>query len=60
MYSCSQGQINSLWGPRPEFSAGPQSTENVMGCVCVRCFIIYVMQKCLCKSHLFFFSWILT
>jgi hypothetical protein len=48
-------------GPRPVFSAGPQSTERCGGMwVCVRRFIICVMRKCLCKSHLFFLSQIQT
>jgi hypothetical protein len=43
---CSQGRINSLRGPRPVFSAGPQSTEKCGGVwVCVRRFIIYVMRS---------------
>jgi hypothetical protein len=30
-----QGRIKSLRGPRPVFSAGPQSTEKCGGCGCV-------------------------
>jgi hypothetical protein len=51
----TQGRIKSLRGPKPVFSAGPQSTEKCGG-VCVRRLIIYVMPKCLCKSYLFFLS----
>jgi hypothetical protein len=50
-----QGRIKSLRGPRPVFIAGPQTTEECGGVwVCVRRFIIYVMPKCLCKSHILF------
>jgi hypothetical protein len=53
----NQGRTESLRGPRPVFSAEPQSTEKCGGVwVCFRRFIIYVMSKCLCKSHLFFLS----
>jgi hypothetical protein len=57
----NQGRIKSLRGPRPVFSAGPQSTEKWGGVwVCVRLFIIYEMPKYLCKSRLFFLSQIHT
>jgi hypothetical protein len=52
----NQERITSLQGPRPVFSAGPQNTEKCGGVwVRVRRFIIYVMSKCLCKSHFFLF-----
>jgi hypothetical protein len=52
-----QGRIKSFRGPRPVFSMGPQSTKKCGWVwVCVTRFIIYVMPKCRCKSHLFFLS----